>query len=167
MQGARDAAVADHAHRLIVEQVGADVAVPQILLFASAHQPVAISDFTTGGDGQAQREFGHLARETRRRAQDADAAAIALLVIQTLGKTARDIHDGAQLPGAIQHIAIMPAGADQRLGLRQRAQKRVPGHALVLAPNHIDQVAQALLVVPARRFHPSGESWDRLSLCFS
>ena len=118
VQGAGDAAVADDAHRLIVKQVGVDVAIPQVPLFAGAHQPVAIGDLAAGGDRHTQRELGHLPGEPGRRAQDADAPAIARFIIQALRKAARDIHDGAQLRGAVEHVAVMPTGADYGLGFR-------------------------------------------------
>ena len=158
MQFTRQAAITDDTDRLIVEQEGIDIAKPQVLFFATAHQAVAIGDLARRVNRQPERKLGHLAREAGRSAQNAYAPLVTGLVIQIQRKAAGDIHDCFQALCLIQDIAVMPAGCDDDIGAGQGAQKVFLRHAPRLFPRSHRQGHASAAGLPARRSHPSAES---------
>ena len=143
MQFATDGAVADHAHRLIVEHECRCIARRQVGFLAPPHQSIAQRNLPRPINRQTQRELRHLPRESRRRAQHPDALPITGRVIEFKREGARYRDDRLQPFRPLQHVAITPIRADHKVGLGQRFQEVFKRHGLVSSPDDIGKLIQA------------------------
>ena len=138
VQFAGEAAIANHAGRLVVQHKGTDVAVVQILLPSSAHLAVANRNIAGRGDRHAQGKLRHLPRKSWRRAEHPYPIPIAKLIIQAQRKSAGNSYDGLELSRLIQDFAVAPVGADDKISRRQCREEILHRHRLVAPPEHID-----------------------------